>query len=214
MSTFSSQITIDDYIPAPEKRVLFFDLETQKSAAEVGGWGNTHLMRLAVGVIYDSIEKKYIRYFEDEAYALVDKLLSADLVVGFNHIQFDYGVLRGYTSVDLAKKTKSFDILVDVHKRLGKRISLNNIAGPTLNTSKTADGLQSLIWWAEGKHDLVADYCESDVKITKDVFEYGVLNKWLLYKLKNGEPAKLPLDWNLEGIIKTAAKNANPLNTK
>ena len=29
-----------------ELRVLYFDLETQKSADEVGGWGNIHLMDL------------------------------------------------------------------------------------------------------------------------------------------------------------------------
>ena len=38
-------------------RVQYFDLETQKSADDVGGWGNIHKMGLAVGVVWDSHDK-------------------------------------------------------------------------------------------------------------------------------------------------------------
>ena len=34
--------------------VGLFDIETQRLADEVGGWGNVHLMRLAVAVLYDN----------------------------------------------------------------------------------------------------------------------------------------------------------------
>ena len=35
-----------------EFRLLVFDLETQKSAADVGGWDKAHLMRMSVGVVH------------------------------------------------------------------------------------------------------------------------------------------------------------------
>ncbi len=200
------------YDPAPQRRILFFDLETKKSAEEVGGWGNVHLMELAVGVVYDSQEKKYIRYWEEDVNRLVEKLLSADLVVGFNHEWFDYGALKGYTDIDLARQAKSFDILSDIRKRLGYRLSLNHLAQETLGKQKTADGLVSLKWWKEGKHEQVADYCEMDVAITKELFEFGLEKGRLLYRMKNGEQVKLNLDWDLDIIIANAAKK--PVDTK
>jgi DEAD/DEAH box helicase domain-containing protein len=82
-------------IPEPvntEKRVVYFDLETQKSADNEGGWGNIQLMKISVGVIWDSLEEKYISDWEKGTKLLVEKLKSADLVVGFNVIGFDYSV--------------------------------------------------------------------------------------------------------------------------
>ena len=67
-----------------EQRILYFDLETQKSADDVDGWANIHLMELAVGVVWDSLEQRFFSYLENEASQLVRKLKSADLVVGFN----------------------------------------------------------------------------------------------------------------------------------
>jgi DEAD/DEAH box helicase domain-containing protein len=67
-----------------EHRVLYFDLETQKSADDVDGWGNIHLMKLAVAVVWDSLEQKFFSYLENEAPQLVGKLKTADLVVGLH----------------------------------------------------------------------------------------------------------------------------------
>ncbi len=200
----------DYYDPAPEQRILFFDLETRKSAEDVGGWNNVHLMELAVGVVYDSMEKKYIRYWEDDVQKLIDKILSADLVVGFNHVWFDYGVLSGYSNVDLAREAKSFDILTDIRRRLGFRLSLGHLAQATLGRRKTADGLVSLQWWKEGEHDKVADYCQVDVEITKELFEFGLEHDRLVYTLKSGETARLPLDWELDKIIAQAERPSSP----
>ncbi|MBI5815537.1 MAG: DEAD/DEAH box helicase [Nitrospinae bacterium] len=198
------------YDPAPERRILFFDIETQKSAGDVGGWDKLDKMRLAVAVVYDSREKRNIRYWEKDAAALVEKLLSADLVVGFNHVKFDYGVLAAYTDIELAREVKSFDILLDVHTRLGFRLSLDHLATATLGKGKTADGLQSLKWWAEGKHEQVAEYCEGDVAVTKELFEYGLENRRLVYRMKSGELARLALDWDLEKIIAKAGEDTRP----
>jgi DEAD/DEAH box helicase domain-containing protein len=202
------------YDPAPDARIVFFDLETQLGADAVGGWGNVSKMRMAVGVAYDSREKKYIRYWEKDVDALVERLLSADLVVGFNHISFDFGVLSAYTGVDLKREVKSFDILVDVQRRLGFRLSLGSLVEATLKRGKTADGLQSLKWWAQGEHELVAKYCESDVEVTKTLFEHGLAEKLLVYKMKNGELARLPVDWDMKKIMASAAKSIEPVQRK
>ncbi len=181
-------------------RILFFDIETQLGANEVGGWGTKHLMRVAVAVVYDSLEKKFFSYLEGETDNLVEKLKMADLVVGFNLLNFDYGVLQPYTTDDL-KKLKTFDILDDVKNRLGFRLSLNHLANKTLKVEKSADGLQSLQWFKEGKIDLITEYCSKDVEITRDLFQYGLENEYLLYETRDGGLARIPLDWKLENII-------------
>ena len=108
-----------------DKRIVYFDVETQKSAAEVGGWNNKHLMKMAVGIIYDSLDEKFYTYLEDDIDGLIKKLLSADLVVGFNILNFDFAVLQPYTPVDLRNEIKCFDILKDILDRIGYRVSLN-----------------------------------------------------------------------------------------
>ncbi len=185
----------------PARRVCYFDLETRRGADEVGGWRNIHLMRLAVGVIYDSLDDEYYTYFEKDAVALIEKLRSADLVVGFNVIRFDYTVLQPYTVHDL-KNIRTFDILADIHKRLGYRLSLNHLAMKTLKVEKTADGLQSLKWFREGRIDEVAHYCKKDVKITRDLFLFGSTSRYLLFEKKNCGIVRLPVEWEVEDIIR------------
>ena len=103
-----------------ELRLLYFDLETQKSADEVGGWGNIHLMGLAVGVVWDSFEQKYFSYLESEASRLVEKLRMADLVVGFSVKKFNYAVLQPYADFDLSE-IATFDMLDDIKAKLNRR---------------------------------------------------------------------------------------------
>ena len=40
--------------------VLYFDLETQLSAADVGGWENAEAMRVSVACAYDSAEWHFL----------------------------------------------------------------------------------------------------------------------------------------------------------
>ncbi len=185
---------------APKRRICFFDLETQRGADEVGGWKNTHLMRMSVGVVYDSMEEAFTAYQESEVEALVEKLRSADLVVGFNVVKFDYTVLQPYVVHDL-KKIPTFDMLADIHKRLGYRLSLNHLAQKTLKAEKSADGLQALRWFKEGKMEEITHYCQKDVEITRDIFEFGVKEGHLLYERKGCGLVKLPLEWQVEEII-------------
>ncbi|MEC7640700.1 MAG: ribonuclease H-like domain-containing protein [Nitrospinota bacterium] len=181
-------------------RILYFDLETQKGADEVGGWANSHLMRLATGVIWDSWENRFLSFLENEADKLVEKLRSADLVVGFNVIGFDYAVLQPYASTDL-QEIKTFDMLMDVHRRLGFRLSLNHLAQHTLNASKSADGLASLQWFKEGKMDLIVEYCIKDVEITRDLFLFGQKNGNVLYQNRDTKVQQLTVDWTMDSIL-------------
>ena len=181
-------------------RVQVFDLETQKSAEEVGGWGNIHKMGLAVGVVWDSLDREFFTYEEKDARQLVDKLRTADLVVGFNVIGFDYTVLQPYSDFDL-QEINTFDMLVDVKKRLGFRLSLNHLAQHTLNAKKSADGLISLQWYKEGKIDKIIHYCKQDVQITRDLYLHVEEHGYIKFKSKSGKMVQRELVWEISDKV-------------
>ena len=183
-----------------KSRIQYFDLETQKSADDVGGWGNIHKMRLAVGVVWDSIDQDYFVFEEKDAKALVEKLRKADLVIGFNVIGFDYTVLQPYSDFDL-QEINTFDMLVDVKKLLNFRLSLNHLAQQTLNAKKSADGLISLQWYKEGKIDKIIHYCKQDVEITRDLYLFGEEHGYVNYQSRSGNPLQLEVNWKTTNFV-------------
>jgi DEAD/DEAH box helicase domain-containing protein len=171
---------------------VVFDLETQRSADEVGGWGNIKSMGLAWGVVYRFPDDEWLDFEEKDAERLVEVLSEADLVVGFNQIKFDYEVLRGYSGFNF-RSLNSYDILVEINKALGHRLKMDSVATATLGVSKSADGLQSLKWWRDGEKQKVAKYCRQDVKVTRDLFFHIIEKEYLLFEKKGVGLVKIPL---------------------
>jgi DEAD/DEAH box helicase domain-containing protein len=176
------------------KNIVYFDLETQKSAQEVGGWNHIRDMRMSVGVTYSTARGDYKIYSENQVNELVNELMRADLVVGFNNLRFDYEVLHGYTVLDLTQ-IPTLDMLIELQKTLNHRLSLDAIAGMTLGVEKTSEGLQAITWFREGKLLEIAEYCCYDVKITRLVHEFGANNKELFYKNRFGTKISIPISW-------------------
>ena len=177
--------TIDRNTDEERRNIIYFDLETQKSAQEVGGWSYIDRMKLAIGVTFSTADQQYATFQEADVERLINQLTKADLIVGFNLKGFDYVVLRPYTSTNLWQ-LPTFDMLEHVRRTLGFRLSLDALAKATLRESKSADGLQSLRWWKAGKVDLVAEYCRKDVEITKRLHEYACQNGHLLFRGRDG----------------------------
>lgn len=191
----------EQVIESSEPRVIYFDLETQKLAQDVGGWQNTHLMMVSVAVVYDSLEKKFFTFTEDAVDNLIARLEMADLVVGFNVKRFDYKVLSAYATKDL-RKLPTFDILEDIYRRLGFRLGLDHLAKETINQGKSADGLQAVEWFRQGEIEKLTAYCKQDVAATRDLFLYGLNNGHLIYKTKKDDRrVRLPVDWNLDDLM-------------
>jgi len=153
-------------------------------------------MRVAIVVIYITKEDKFEHYREEEITELVSKLKDADLVVGFNIKRFDYTVIQPYVSDLTLSSLPTLDMLEVVHKKLGHRVSLNSLAQGTLNSAKSADGLQSLEWFRRGEIQKVIDYCIQDVKVTRDVFLYGRKHKKVKYLDRRFKKVKsVNIDW-------------------
>ena len=174
--------------------IVYFDLETQKSAEEVGGWGNISKMGMSIGVTYSTARGEYTIYGEQQVDQLLTELQRAELVVGFNNLRFDYEVLHGYTSFDLSQ-LPTLDMLVELQATLNHRLSLDSIATATFGVEKTAEGLQAIRWFKEGKLAEIAEYCCYDVKITKLVHEYGRQNKQLYYENRFGKKLNVAVNW-------------------
>ncbi|PYL01020.1 MAG: helicase [Verrucomicrobia bacterium] len=176
------------------KNFVYFDLETQQSADEVGGWDQISRMRMSVGVTYNTARGDYRIYGEEQVHDLVTELQRADLVVGFNNLRFDYEVLHGYTTLDL-RQIPTLDMLVELQKTLQHRLSLDAIAAATLGVEKTSEGTQAIRWFKEGRLLEIAEYCCYDVKITRLVHEYGAAHKQLLYENRFGNKLSVPVSW-------------------
>ncbi len=193
--------------PDPGKpRLGFFDLETQRLAEEVGGWGNKHLMRLSVGVVYDSQDNLFHHYHEADIQSLIEHLKKFDLVVGFNVKNFDYGVLKGYSSFDF-NSLPTLDLLEDVFSCLGFRLSLDHLGQKTLGAPKSGNGLLAVQWFREGKLEPLIEYCRQDVNITKSLFEFGQKNGHILFENKGGHVVRCPVEWGMDRINKIRERN-------
>ncbi|HSS52348.1 MAG TPA: Zn-binding domain-containing protein, partial [Thermoanaerobaculia bacterium] len=185
--------------PAPGEegsRTILFDIETLRSAADVGGWDKAHRMGVAIGVLCHLEEGRFEIYPETGVRALVDALRAATLVIGYNIRRFDYRVLSGYTGEDFARLLPTLDLLEDVHHRLGFRVGMGHLAQETLGCPKSADGLQSLEWVRQGRLDLVEAYCRRDVEILRDLYLHGRREGFLFYRDKKRDlKLKLRVEW-------------------
>ena len=198
MELWDGQMGLFDDNPQREvgddRLVVVFDLETQRSFDEVGGRSQLHRLGVSVGVAYRYDTDSFLVYTEDTVSELVELLQRADLVVGYNIRGFDYEVLRGYTDVDL-QRLPTFDMMADLEDRLGFRPKLESVAVPSLGGGKSADGLQALEWWRRGEVDKIVEYCREDVRVTRDLYDFGKRNRFVQVSRFGGKPRTVEVDW-------------------
>ena len=183
--------------------ILYFDLETQLSAADVGGWENAEDMRVSVACAYDSAEWHF--YEEHTIGDLIAQIRKAALVIGFNLKAFDYKVLSRYTDLDFGQ-IPTFDMLDELYQQLGHRVSLDNLAQATLGIEKTGDGLEAIQWWREGRIAELRAYCQHDVDITRKALSSlgGRTATFATYTTKDGQVTEINTEsWKekVKGLI-------------
>ncbi len=160
---------------------IVLDLETQKSFQDVGGRGKNHLLKVSVACIYDYSTDKYLSFEEHELAKLSPILQTADQIIGYNIKDFDFEVIQPYLNFNIFE-VPYLDLLEEIAKTLGHRIKLDTVAQGTLGSGKSGNGLEAILYYQNGRMDLLKKYCLDDVKITKQVYDYALKNAKILYK--------------------------------
>jgi len=162
-------------------RVVTFDIETANWVTDTGS-SDPKDLDLAIVCIHDSETNEYSSYLERELPQLWPILERTDVLVGYNSDHFDIPLLNKYYPGDLERIT-SLDLMKEVQQVLGRRLKLDALAEGTLGDKKLGGkGGQSVIWWREGKVDLVREYCIKDVELTRKLFEYALEHGSLRYR--------------------------------
>ncbi len=184
----------------PKEIVL--DIETQNSFADTGPKRDIRLLKVSLVGIYDFAKEEYHVFMENELPDLWPILEQAETIIGFNSKQFDMPVLNSYYSGDLLKLPQ-LDLYEIVEKSSEKRLKLDYIARGTLGSQKTGTGLDAIKYWQEGKIDKLKEYCLNDVKITKEVYEYGIKFGCIYFKTDFGEQGKIDVDFSFKQAEKS-----------
>ncbi|MCK5588869.1 MAG: ribonuclease H-like domain-containing protein [Candidatus Pacebacteria bacterium] len=172
---------------------LIFDIETKTALFDPE---TPTLLDMEISVIsmHDSETDRYYSFQEEQFNEMWSFFEEADMFITFNGNYFDIPLLQKYAPFDL-NTTYHLDVFAKVEKSIKKKIGLDAIASTTLGTSKSANGLQAVAWWNSGEIDKIIKYCEQDVKVTKDVYEYALKNNKLYYiDRKTQEKTEIPLN--------------------
>lgn len=172
------------------------DLETKNAFNEVEG-GKAENLGISVVGTYIYSEDKYKIYREDEISKLEELLVKKPLLVGFNIKKFDLPVLKPYLRIN-PNTLPVLDIMEELVKVLGHRVSLDSVAQATLGAGKTGHGLDAIKYYRSGQWDKLEKYCLDDVKITREIFEYGAKNGEVFYLTKfDRVKARAPVTWKM-----------------
>lgn len=169
---------------------IVFDIET------IGDISDYSKLKVTVISLYRYETDTYESYVESELGKVWPLLEHADRLIGYNSDHFDLPVLNNYYLGNLSE-FPSLDLLKKIKESLGIRLKLKDVAEATLdNVTKSADGLQAMQWFKEGKIDEIKKYCEQDVKVTKELYEFGKQNRQLFYKSLTGEILPFAVDFS------------------
>lgn len=163
---------------------IVLDIETQNSFSPVNK--DAKSLKVSLVGVYSYQDDQYRVYFEKDLPGLFRLLEKADRLIGFNSKGFDLPVLNNYYPGDL-NSFPSLDIMEKLVSEIGFRVSLDAVAKATLNKKKTSQGAEAIIMWREGRIDELKEYCLHDVKITKEIYEYGKKHGILKYENKLGK---------------------------
>lgn len=190
---------------------VIFDVETQKLFEEIEDRDPGKLLVSVVSVYRRELDKDYREvsglmksFWIDEAGreprigGMWPWFEEADRIVGFNSIGFDVPVLQPYYKDDFSE-LNHFDLMDSVKNALGHRLSLDAIAKETLGKTKSGVGTQAVEWWKrkdEESLEKLQKYCEMDVLVTRDVYDFGLENRKLKYIDKWNELREVEIDFS------------------
>lgn len=185
---------------------LVLDIETQHAFTEVG-YDHKKLKVSVVGT-YDYANQEYKAYFENELGSLFTRMEHASSLIGFNINKFDLPVLSPYYLGNMSQFT-TLDILEEVEKELGFRVALDDLSRATLGVKKSGHGLLAIEYFKNGELEKLKNYCLDDVRMTKDLYEYGK-NRNLLYFQTSKGIKNIRVSFDKQAAVKTSVALSLP----
>lgn len=204
---------------------VIFDVETQKLFEEIEDRDPGKLLISVVSVYkrkldseYREIEGEMKSFWVPEArlFPTLDEMWpifeEADRIIGFNTLGFDIAATQPYYDKNFSD-LPHFDILEEIRKSFGRRIGLDAVARETigLDQSKIASGLDAVAWWKMKTEESLANlkkYCEEDVRVTKDVYDFGLKNGKLKFKDRWNELREVEVDFSYKNDDKKEVEDA------
>jgi DEAD/DEAH box helicase domain-containing protein len=177
---------------------VILDVETKKTFDEVGGYFPDRLGISFVGVNVRhgfGEEGEYQSYFEKDLPKLFPLLEQADVVVGFNVDGFDMPTFTPYYSGDITQ-IPTLDIMLRIKDAIGHRIGLDAVAKETLGIGKTGDGLDAIKYYQTKQWDKLEKYCIQDVKVTKEILDYGYSKGEIKFRNRWNRLITTPVDFS------------------
>lgn len=184
---------------------IVLDIETQNLFSDVGGKENLAKLSLSVAGVFSYANNVFLTFTESEMPNFENLLKNTDLIIGFNIDHFDLPVLQKYLSIDL-NKIPTFDIMNEVVNAMGHRVSLNDLVSNTLGERKSADGLMAVQYWREGRIDELKKYCLDDVRLTRDLYEYGLKKAEIKFTARDANipyVKTIKVDWSKYADFRT-----------
>lgn len=194
---------------------IFFDIETQKLFNEIGsqdpadlGVSIVSVYKRTVNELQQEIAGTMMSFWEHELPALWGHFQSVHRIVGFNTLRFDIPALARVAPANFAKMPH-LDMMKHVRDTLGHSLSLNALATETLGTAKTDVGTNAVLYWKQHDAESLAKlkyYCEADVLLTRDLYDFGVKNKLLKYVDKWNTKREFPVDFSYPKKVVDASR--------
>lgn len=165
---------------------LVIDIETKNffNDPEVRGNTITAIEPSVVG-IYSYEKNRYFCFEENEIDEMLAFFNAAELIIGFSINRFDIPVLQsfferaGKEDIRLWAKAR-LDLLEEIEMAVGRRPSLNYLALANLGFGKTGKGYEAIGLYKAGRIKELKEYCLQDVKITKELYELSLRQRYLL----------------------------------
>lgn len=164
---------------------IVLDIETQNTFQDVGAYKPSLLKISLIGVYFYETDT-WETFLEADLPKLWPRLERSSRIIGYNLFGFDYPCMQQYYTGNLMAMP-TIDVMLEIEKRIGFRVKLDDVAHATLGVGKSGHGLQAVEFWRNGEIDKLRDYCLQDVRVTRDVYEHALTNKKVYFFDRTGQ---------------------------